>query len=212
MAYRCVVFDFDGTLADTEEIAFEIYNEMASRYKYHPITREELMHIKNLHIKEIMEIVDIPFIKLPRVINQGQKRMRVRAEEIRAFNSGIKGVMDELSKETEIIGILTSNIKRTVRSFLKQYEIETDFDFLLSSALLSKQKKIRKVLKKYDLKAEELLYIGDETRDIEACHIAGVDVAAVRWGYNSPAALERCHPTYMIEDLEALIKIVKEKR
>ena len=69
MAYKCVVFDFDGTLADTEEKTFNIYNDMAEKYKYRKITKEELQHIKNLHIKEIMEIVDIPFYKLPRVLS-----------------------------------------------------------------------------------------------------------------------------------------------
>ncbi|MDO4288670.1 MAG: HAD-IA family hydrolase [Eubacterium sp.] len=212
MAYRCIVFDFDGTLADTEELAFEIYNELAKKYKYHPVTREELMHIKNLHIKEIMEIVDIPFYKLPRVISQGQKRMRVREAEIRSFTPNIKTVVDGLREQTEVMGILTSNVKRTVASFLKHYAIDGDFDFLVSSALLSKQKKIRKVLKRYNLKKEELLYIGDETRDIEACHRAGVDVAAVSWGYNSVLALKRCQPTYMVERIEDILEIVKEKR
>ena len=46
MAYKCVVFDFDGTLADTEEKTFNIYNDMAEQYKYRKITKEELQHIK----------------------------------------------------------------------------------------------------------------------------------------------------------------------
>lgn len=41
MAYKCVVFDFDGTLADTEEKTFNIYNDMAEKYKYRKITKEE---------------------------------------------------------------------------------------------------------------------------------------------------------------------------
>ena len=39
MAYKCVVFDFDGTLADTEEKTFNIYNDMAEKYKYRKITK-----------------------------------------------------------------------------------------------------------------------------------------------------------------------------
>ena len=45
MAYKCVVFDFDGTLADTEEKTFNIYNDMAEKYKYRKITKEELHDI-----------------------------------------------------------------------------------------------------------------------------------------------------------------------
>ena len=67
MSYKCIVFDFDGTLADTEKKAFTIYNQLAEKYQYSPVTMEELQHIKNLHIKEILEVVDIPFLRLPRV-------------------------------------------------------------------------------------------------------------------------------------------------
>ena len=211
MAYKCVVFDFDGTLADTEEKTFNIYNDMAEKYKYRKITKEELQHIKNLHIKEIMEIVDIPFYKLPRVLSEGQKRMRATMEDIRAFYPEIKTFMDDLTQITEYRGILTSNIEKTVQSFLRHYRLEEDIDFIMCSALLSKEKKIKKVLKKYDLKKEELLYVGDETRDIESCHRAGVDVVAVKWGYNTPKALERCNPTYMVDHTTDILTIVRNK-
>lgn len=212
MAYKCVVFDFDGTLADTEEKTFNIYNDMAEKYKYRKITKEDLQHIKNLHIKEILEIVDIPFYRYPRVISEGQKRMRAEMNDIRAFYPQIKSFMDDLSPITEYCGILTSNIEKTVQAFLKHYDIEKDIDFILCSALLSKEKKIKKVLKKYKITKEELLYVGDETRDIESCHKAGVDVVAVRWGYNTPRALERCNPTYMADHITDILTIVKNKQ
>lgn len=212
MAYKCVVFDFDGTLADTEEKTFNIYNDMAEKYKYRKITKEDLQHIKNLHIKEILEIVDIPFYRFPRVLSEGQKRMREEMNDIRAFYPEIKSFMDDLSLITDYCGILTSNIEKTVQAFLEHYNIEKDIDFIMCSALLSKEKKIKKVLKKYKLKKEELLYVGDETRDIESCHKAGVDVVAVRWGYNTPNALERCNPTYMVDHITDILTVVKNKQ
>ena len=76
---------------------------------------------------------------------------------------------------------------------------------------MSKAKKIKKVLRKHDIKPSEMLYIGDEVRDIEACHKVGVDVIAVKWGYNTPAALEKCKPTFMIESIWDVLEIVKTK-
>ena len=211
MTYKCVVFDFDGTLADTEEKAFNIYNKLASKYKYSPVTKEELQHIKNLHMKEILEIVDIPFYRLPRALSEGQKLMREESSEIWAFSSDIHSFFTELKKDTDHVGILTSNIKKTVSEFLDTYNLREEIEFIMCSALMSKSKKIKKVLRKYDLDPSEMLYIGDETRDIDACHKVGVDVVAVKWGYNTPLALERCKPTYMVENLWDVIDIVKKK-
>lgn len=211
MSYKCIVFDFDGTLADTEKKAFTIYNQLAEKYQYSPVTMEELQHIKNLHVKEILEIVDIPFHRLPRVLKEGQKMMREQSSEIRAFNADIQDFFIRLNKEVKYSGILTSNIKKTVNHFLKRYEIEDQIKFVRCSALMSKAEKIKKVLRRFRLAPEEMLYIGDETRDIEACQKVGVDVAAVRWGYNTPEALRQCQPTYMIDDLWDLIGIVEKK-
>ncbi len=211
MAYKCVVFDFDGTLADTEEKAFNIYNELATKYKYSTVTMEELQHIKNLHVKEIKEIVDIPFYQFPRALRDGQKMMRKESNEIHAFAPDIHAFFTALRRETKHIGILTSNIKKTVSDFLVTYDISHEIEFIMCSALMSKSKKIKKVLRKHDIKPNEMLYIGDEVRDIEACHKVGVDVVAVNWGYNTPLALEKCNPTFMIDNIWKVIDIVKTK-
>lgn len=208
MAYKCIVFDFDGTLADTEDLVFKIYNELARKYTYRPVSRDELSHIKNLHVQEILEIIDVPLVKIPKMIRLGQKEMRKARSTIVAFDPNLAHILCELGTMVEVQGIITSNVKPTVRAFLKKYGIEDEFDFLTGSALFSKQKKIKRVLRRYKLSPAELLYIGDETRDVEACRTAGVDVAAVTWGYNTAAALSACRPTYLIDDLAELLEIV----
>ena len=54
-----------------------------------------------------------------------------------------------------------------------------------------------------------MLYVGDEVRDIRACRRAGIDVAAVDWGYNTRASLAQARPTYEVDSLDAIIDIVK---
>ena len=211
MAYKCVIFDFDGTLADTELQVFTLYNEMAEKYKFKKITREELEQIKELNFGEILNIVDIPLYRIPKMIREGQRRLKEEKHLIQAFKPHIKDFVTELTHETEVCGIITSNLKSTVNSFLRKYAIHNSFKFVISSALLSKEKKILKVAKKYKFDISEILYIGDETRDIEACHRAGVDVVAVDWGYNSLAALKRCNPTYTVSSLEDILEIVRRK-
>ena len=211
MKYKCVCFDFDGTLADAEGQVFRLYNEMAGKYKYKKITHEELQNIKEMNFSEVMEVIDIPFYRIPRILHEGKKRLKSEQHDIRTFDHNLLAFMEELSGYTTICGILTSNMTRTVKMFLEDQKIASYFDFVVCSSLLSKQKKIHKVCKKYKISPREMLYVGDETRDVEACHQAGVDVVAVDWGYNTKAALARCHPTYEVDTMDDIITIVKEK-
>lgn len=209
MAYRCIIFDFDGTLADTEELVFDIYNAMAKKYKYTPIEKQQLHHLKEMPLHEIMKLIDIPFYKVPFVLKEGRLRLHAKLDAIQAFTPEIGVILNTLCSRMDYIGIVTSNVEPTVRCFLKRYGLERSIDFILCSSLLSKQRQIRKVLKQYNLKKEEVLYVGDESRDIIACHRAGVDIAAVSWGYNTAAALVRCHPTYLIDSLDDLLTILE---
>ena len=61
--------------------------------------------------------------------------------------------------------------------------------------MFGKARKIRKLLARTKVPAKRALLIGDEIRDCEAAHTAGVAFGAVSWGYNSLEALRAHEPT-----------------
>ena len=211
MKYKCVVFDFDGTLANTEAQVFDIYNDLAKEYKFKEITKEEMSKIKGMHVKELMEFLDVKFYKIPRALRKGKKRLTEESDQIQPFKPHLMENFVEIDSMVEVCGILTSNIKRTVLAFTKNQGICDFFDFVLSSSLFSKEKKLKKICKKYKFDPLELLYVGDETRDIIACKKAGVDVVAVDWGYNFIDTLKECNPTYTVSSMEEIVEIVRKK-
>ncbi|MFZ7119424.1 MAG: HAD-IA family hydrolase [Eubacteriaceae bacterium] len=207
MHYKCIIFDFDGTLADTEEQTFNIYNALAEKYKYKKISKRDLHNIKHLNFIEIIKFVDLPYSKIPRMIKEGQKLLKQNMENIKPFQNNIENVINSLNSKVNIMGIITSNTKKNVNSFIVNNKIKV-FDFIISSPLLKKEKKINSIARKYKIKKEEILYVGDETRDIISCKKAGVDCAAVTWGYNYPEALNKYDPEYTINKLEDLVDII----
>lgn len=207
MAFKCVIFDFDGTLADTEERALFIYNSLAEKYNYNTITKEELHQIKHLNIKEIIELVNMPLVKLPKIIKQGQKLLKKEMENIKPFEPELKTVLSEIKSKVKYMGVITSNSNRNVKSFMRNQEIKM-FNFIESSPLMGKELKINSVARKYSLEKSDILYVGDETRDILSCKKAGVAVAAVSWGYNYPDALLKEEPDYLIHELREIINII----
>lgn len=209
MRYKCIAFDFDGTLADTEEMTFRIYNDIACKYKLAPIDREDLRKLKRLQVQEILELVNIPLHKVPKLIKQGQKRMREMKDQVKPFDPALSEKLNSIRKNVQYCGIITSNSKKVVRAFLQNQHLAEDIDFLVNARLHTKDEKLQKIMEKYKLKAEEMLYVGDETRDIQACQKAGIDIIAVKWGYNAPEALEAMKPTYLADSFDDIITVVE---
>lgn len=207
MKYRSVIFDFDGTLANTEALALNIYNELADRYDYEPVRPEELQALKKMTFREMMDSTRIPMAKLPKILKTAQRLMRGEMSTVSPFDPALKEHLVELKSRMEYLGIITSNTRKNVTAFLDHQGIDL-FDFIVSSPLMSKQVKLQAVSRKYGLEKDDILYVGDESRDIVACKAAGVDCAAVAWGYNHPDTLLKEEPEYLVEDWTGLLEIV----
>ncbi|HLM43168.1 MAG TPA: HAD hydrolase-like protein, partial [Myxococcaceae bacterium] len=60
-----VVFDFDGTLVDSRELAVQLINELAEKGGFSRLTAENLEELRNLSIIERCSRLGIPTYKLP---------------------------------------------------------------------------------------------------------------------------------------------------
>jgi phosphoglycolate phosphatase-like HAD superfamily hydrolase len=210
MNYRCVIFDFDGTLADTEKINFGIFQEIADIYKLEKISFEEMKKLKKFSATEIIDHLNIKKRNIPGMIRKGRKKLHANIEEVDWCRESWPEVIQELKKAGYIIGIITSNSKKNVKKFLKNKNAEY-FEFIYNSGLTGKERKIKKVMRKRKLSNEDILYVGDEIRDIKSSHNVKVHVASVDWGYNTRESLERNRPDYIIEEPKELIQILKKK-
>lgn len=209
MRYRCIIFDFDGTLANTEEKALEIYNKLAAKNHFPTVSQEDLQKMKKMNFKELIATIEVPLAKIPKILRAAQHRMKGEMHTIQPFEANLVEHLKELKKNVDYLGIITSNTRRNVKSFLKSQGVHS-FDFIVSSPLMSKQIKISAIARKYRLDKRDILYVGDESRDLEACRTAGVDSAAVSWGYNHPDTLKRDDPTYFVEEFSQLLEIVRK--
>ena len=85
------------------------------------------------------------------------------------------------------LGIITSNTEVNVQIFLRSHGLEL-FDFVrCSSKLLGKARMIRSVIRRQHVRAADILFVGDETRDIEAAKKAGIRIAGSDLGIQQPA-------------------------
>lgn len=209
MSYNCIIFDFDGTLANTENVIFQVYNKIAKKYGYKEITREYIEELKHMPIHNILKDLEIPYLKVFSLIKKGQKMMKEYHTSTNPYEEDLTEILKELKSNVKYMGIISSNTKKNIEKFLKKEKIQT-MDFVISSPLFSKEIKINKIKKKFKLKDEDILYVGDEVRDVVSAKKANIDIASVTYGYNTVEYLKTENPTFFIDSLKELLKIIKE--
>jgi len=199
MRYKAVIFDFDGTIADTIGETRRIFNEIAGDFGLREVHEHEVSALRHLSLKQILDELRIPKRHLPSIIARGTGMMRRNIERLPLIKD-IREPLVDLRESTENFGILTSNSTANVDLFLKNHGIRDLFDFVSStSKLTGKARHLRAIRKTFSLQHEEMVYIGDELRDVKAAQKAKIPHAAVTWGFNSRESLEKSKPTFLFD-------------
>ncbi len=189
-----VVFDFDGTLVDSKNAAIGTYNEIAEKHRYGKLTPDNLEALRKLSILERCTQLGVPPYKLPWLVMQVGRNYR-KALHLVEFNSGIPELLKELRARGLKLIVLSTNTEENIRAFLQRHSAEAWVDgFYCGSGLFGKARLLRDLMKRSGLKREQLVYVGDEHRDVEACKEVGVKVIAVRWGFDAEARLVEAAP------------------
>ena len=204
---KTLIFDLDGTIANTKNTAIDIIFELTQKYKYNYSKNEIKDILENKNFNEIIKDFKISKIKLAYIIWKGKKELKKRIKDIKPIK-GIKVTLEKLSKNNRII-LLTSNNKNNSEKFLKNNELQDLFTSkYYNASLLSKDIILKKVIKIQQLNPNLTYYIGDETRDIVASKKAGIKSISVTWGYNSKELLKKFNPNYIVEKPEEILKII----
>lgn len=204
-----VIFDFDGTIADTLTNGFEILNLLAAEFGYRPLAEEDIPKARDMRTREILKFLNIPTRKMHRIARRGTEELGRRIHAIQPL-PGMPETLGETQALGFRLGILTSNSDDNVRAFLQNHQLEI-FEFVKTcSKLLGKGRVLRGLLKNHNLSPKDVLFVGDEVRDIQAAQETGVHVAAVTWGYNSRKALESQEPDYLLESPTELLDLLKK--
>lgn len=209
MKYRSLIFDFDGTIADTLNEALSIYNIMANEHNLRPIQDDEVHYLRHMKLSDFLDHLAVPKRLVPKLLIKGTSMLKSRISRLPLI-PGIADVLPALSKQSDHFGILTSNSVENVELFLEHHGMSDIFSFVSStSKLTGKAKHLRSICRTFSIEREEIIYIGDEIRDIKAAKKAGVPVAAVGWGFNSPEALVGMNPNFLFHEPRELHDLLK---
>ncbi len=197
---KYIVFDFDGTMADTYNNVLDIANDL-KKDGYKEINFKD---IREHGFRYLIQKSGIPLRKIPKFVYQIKSKLK-KENNIKLF-PGILDVFKELNKSYNL-GIVSSNSEENVKIVLKRYKIENLFNFIYSdSFLFGKHLVLKRMCKKYKINPDDIIYVGDEDRDIIASKKAKIKIMAVTWGFNSEKLLKKNKPDYLVNSPKEILE------
>jgi len=200
------LFDFDGTVADTLTISHSILNDLAREFRFRALPSEELERARLMGTREFIRHLGITSWRVPRIARRGLVELQRRITEVQPIG-GMPSVLAELHGRGHRIGILTSNSETNVLAFIARNSLPYFHFVRTSSKLFGKARMMKKILREEKTEPARVLYVGDETRDIEAAKEAGLRIAAVTWGYNAERTLADLSPDHLLRSPGELLSI-----
>jgi phosphoglycolate phosphatase len=208
LKYQLIIFDFDGTLADTLPWLQSVINQVAVKYRFKCLDHDEFERLRGSDAEGILKQLGVPLWKAAIIGNHLRKLMTREITNISAF-VGVSQLLRDLAKQRVLLAIVTSNSCKNVRYVLGPEDAALISNFECGVSIFGKQAKIRKILRKTKVAPAETVLIGDEIRDIAAAHKAGIACAAVTWGYTKEEALAAYAPDYLFTTVAKMAKQFK---
>jgi phosphoglycolate phosphatase len=205
--YPLVIFDFDGTLADSFGWFVSAANELAARHRFRPILDDEVDLLRGLDARGIVRRLGIPLWRLPWIAHEMRGSMALQTDRISLF-PGVPDLLRDLHGRGVTLAMVTSNAEPNVRRVLGA-DICSLFRFWgCGAGVFGKRPKLRSVLRRSGHPPHAALAVGDEIRDLHAARAERIRFAAVGWGYTRPDALASHAPDELFTDVVQIARAV----
>jgi phosphoglycolate phosphatase-like HAD superfamily hydrolase len=197
MQSKILIFDFDGTVADTSDAAIRIYNQIAAENNYKQITKDNLETLRNMGALKAIKYAGVPMWKLPFIVRKVRSAFKAEVPNIKPYD-GVLDALRVLKSKGYSLYVISTNSRENIKAFLDRNGIKEFNDVFGVSNMFGKDAKIASMIKANNWDKAQVSYIGDEIRDIEAARKAGVTSVSVGWGYNTTEGLSKNGPDILL--------------
>ena len=204
MKYKLIVFDFDGTLADTLSWFLTIADDLADHFKLKRMDHSQVESLRRMELRKVMQHFGVTAWMLPEIGLYLQNLLSKDIHKISLFE-GISDVLQHFSQQGAQLAVVSSNTYHNISQVLGPENISLFQYFECGVSLYGKTGRLKNVIRQSGIPGSQAISIGDEIRDLEAAHRARMDFGAVSWGYTSIESL-------MIRTPELIFNRVDELR
>jgi phosphoglycolate phosphatase len=208
-----VLFDFDGTLVDSLRLVMGLYNGLATERGWPLLTDDFLPKLRQLPLRERLTALGVPLLRLPFLGREIRRRYAVHIGSLTPI-AGIPEALGALAQRRLTLGIVSSNSVPNIERFLQTQALPHFSSVESVPGLWGKHRTLRRYLAIHRLSPSQVIYVGDEVRDLVAARRAGLRAVAVTWGADlesmlgahQPAGLVR-HPSELDGEIVRLLDL-----
>lgn len=210
-----IIFDFDGTLADTSQLIVATMQKSIQDYGLPFRNETQIKATIGVRLEEIPSILWPSFSGLG---EQFGAIYRKNFEDLKnkipvTLFTGVKDTLSEFKKKGYNLAIATSRSNRSVGELTQQLGIRDYFNYLLGGNDVAQGKphpeSIYKILYETGWDPEESIMVGDMGVDILMGRNAGIKTCGVTYGNGKEIELKEAGADYIVSDFSNLSDILK---
>ncbi|ASK62366.1 HAD family hydrolase [Virgibacillus phasianinus] len=189
---KAIIFDFDGTLADTLPVCFYAFQTVFKEFDNINVTTDEVKAMFGPSETGIIK-ENLMNSNHDKAIELYYEKYNERHRELVRDNKEINSLLRFLKSEGYKLGIVTGKAKRSLLISLKHLNMNDLFDVIITGDDVNNPKPhpegVNKALEKLGVKNSETVFLGDSNADILAGKQANVHTVGVQWlpNYQTPA-------------------------
>ena len=212
---KLVIFDFDGTLADTKENIILTFQMTMKELGVEIKSRQECAATIGLTLEDAFKVL-YPGMAAEKYILLRDTYRRIFKENRKILVPGlfpeVMETLEELRRRGYLMSIASSRQSPSLHSFLEDMKIAHLFEYAVGGDNVEHPKPapdaVLQILRHYNLSAEEAFVVGDMPFDINMATNAGVKSCGVTWGNADAAQLKESGANYIIDKMSQLLEIL----
>lgn len=209
---KLVIFDFDGTLADTAPGIHMALNLVLSERGLPPVSLEESKKMIGGGVRHLVEKLKAHgYSSLP-TVDELSERFHFHYHECYETDSSLyPGVLDTLTRIKCEMAILSNKPEQYLVPLLPDLQLN-QFNWLsVVGGDTFKTKKpdpfvFESIIKKSSFNKSEVLMVGDAEPDIAGATATGIASCGVTYGYTPSEELKALGPTYTIDRFSEVLR------
>ena len=204
-----VVFDFDGTIVDSMKMVFDVLNESLKKKSLPSIEVELLGRMAGLPLIEIIST---------KAKISASAAKEIEKDVFKAYTSfcrsscqllpHVESTLKALKSKRIKLGLLTTTPSKPLKAVAEKFSLEDYFDIMLAKEDAKNKPNpegLERIIKKFGIKKDECIFVGDSPIDILTGKAAGVKTIAVTTGIATVEQLQAVNPDAIIANLEKLL-------